>query len=261
MIRIKGLRDGLLVQCAGDSWPQDFADLETKLTLNPGFFRGGAIAIDARDFALTRGDLEVLDRLLTQHDVRLTAIATQAETTRRLLEALGVATALPGKTAGSAPVMRPQAPPEPTGVVDNGPISVDAAVDMPARALQSEPAGGAGEFGEGIVIRRRVRAGQMIRYPGHITVIGDVNPGATLVAGGDIIVWGRLQGTVHAGAFGDVGAAVCALHMAPTVIRIADIIQLSSNRRKIKAVVPEIAAVHGNDIVISGWDAQPKARG
>lgn len=260
MIRIKGLRDGLLVLCAGDSWQQDFADLETKLTLNPGFFRGGAIAVDAKDFALTRADLELLDRLLTQHDVRLTAIATLAEPTRRLLESIGVATTLPGKSAGGTTAMR-RSSPVVAEVVDNRPPSVDAPVDMPARALQSEPAGGAGEFDEGIVIRRRVRAGQMIRHPGHITVIGDVNPGATLVAGGDIIVWGRLQGTVHAGAFGDAGAAVYALHMAPTVIRIADSIQLSSNRRKVKAVAPEVAAIQGNDIMIAGWDTQPKMRG
>ena len=52
-------------------------------------------------------------------------------------------------------------------------------------------------------------------------VLGDVNPGAEVVAGGSVVVWGRLRGVVEAGqAEGSGPAVVCALDLAPTQLRL-----------------------------------------
>jgi septum site-determining protein MinC len=83
-------------------------------------------------------------------------------------------------------------------------------------------------------------------------VIGDVNPGAEVVAGGDIVVWGRARGLVHAGALGDEGAVVCALDLAPMQLRIAGAIARSPEERR-REPVPETAALREGQIVAAPW--------
>ena len=79
--------------------------------------------------------------------------------------------------------------------------------------------------GEGaILVRRTLRSGYSLQHSGHVVVIGDVNPGAEIIAGGDVIVWGHLRGMVHAGAEGNDDAVVCALDLAPTQLRIGGLI-------------------------------------
>jgi septum site-determining protein MinC len=85
-----------------------------------------------------------------------------------------------------------------------------------------------------------------------VIVIGDVNPGAEIVAEGDIVVWGRLRGMVHAGADGNDEAVVCALDLAPTQLRIADKIAIPPQERG--EAKPEIAVVRGNQVVAESWD-------
>jgi septum site-determining protein MinC len=69
-----------------------------------------------------------------------------------------------------------------------------------------------------------VRSGQTIEYPGHLLLLGDVNPGGTLRCTGDIYVLGALRGMAHAGCAGEENAIIAASLMAPTQLRIADVI-------------------------------------
>jgi septum site-determining protein MinC len=71
--------------------------------------------------------------------------------------------------------------------------------------------------------RGTLRGGQTLHNLGNIVVI-DVNPGAELIASGDVVVFGSLRGVAHAGAQGDAGARVVALELAPTQLRIATMI-------------------------------------
>ena len=50
-----------------------------------------------------------------------------------------------------------------------------------------------------LMIRGRVRSGQKITTKKHIVVIGDVNPGAEIYVGGDIIIMGKFMGQAYAG--------------------------------------------------------------
>lgn len=119
-----------------------------------------------------------------------------------------------------------------------------------ARAPEPEDRSAAG------FVARTVRSGQVIRHHGHVTVMGDVNAGAEIIAGGNVIVWGRLRGTVHAGALGDRSALIGALELAPTQLRIADLIarppEGSANR------YPEVAFVESDQINVEAWDAYRK---
>ena len=108
------------------------------------------------------------------------------------------------------------------------------------------------ERGEAAFVQRTVRSGQVVRYHGHVTVLGDLNAGGEIIAGGNVIVWGRLRGTVHAGALGDRRALICALELAPTQLRIADLIARAPEGSAGRS--PEVAHVEGDQIRVEVWE-------
>jgi septum site-determining protein MinC len=85
-----------------------------------------------------------------------------------------------------------------------------------------------------------------------VVVIGDVNPGAEIIAGGDVVVWGKLRGLVHAGAMGDTTAVICALELIPTRLRIADQIAIAPHDQRRQAT-PEKVSMHNGRIVAEAW--------
>lgn len=72
--------------------------------------------------------------------------------------------------------------------------------------------------------RGTLRSGDHIEAAGSLLVLGDVNPGARVSAGGHVLVWGRLRGVAHAGCHGDQGARIVAMGLQPLQLRIADAI-------------------------------------
>jgi septum site-determining protein MinC len=83
-------------------------------------------------------------------------------------------------------------------------------------------------------------------------VIGDVNPGAEIVAGGNIVVWGHVRGLVHAGALGDEGAVICALDLTPTQLRIAGQIARAPDEER-RTRVPEMVMIRDGKIIAIPW--------
>ena len=67
-----------------------------------------------------------------------------------------------------------------------------------------------------------VRSGQVLRTPGDLLLIGDVNPGGSVVAGGNIFIMGSLKGLAHAGCYGNEEAVIAASNMKPTQLKISD---------------------------------------
>ena len=72
-----------------------------------------------------------------------------------------------------------------------------------------------------LLVQRTVRGGQSVNFDGNVVILGDVNPGAEIIASGHVLVMGSMRGVVHAGAAGDDDARVTALTLAPTQLRIA----------------------------------------
>ena len=87
--------------------------------------------------------------------------------------------------------------------------SESSASDVAAGPLLSPPIRG----NEALIIKTTCRSGEIVRYPGDVVVFGDVNPGAEIVAGGDIVVVGALRGMAHAGCDGDSSATIFALNL------------------------------------------------
>ena len=218
-ITIKGIRQGLLVTLGERDWEAELVALEERLGASPSFFRGGCVALGVGPRGLSRSEIESARSLLARHQVELWALVSANPATETAAQELGL-------------------------VIDLGPAH--------PREPESPPEGDETTTAEGMVVRRTLRSGQSLRHPGHIVVIGDVNPGAEVVAGGHIVVWGRVRGLVHAGALGDHEAVVCALDLAPTQLRIAGTIARSPEERQRKPV-PEMAVVRDGQIVAVPW--------
>ena len=70
-----------------------------------------------------------------------------------------------------------------------------------------------------------LRSGQSEEYSGSLVIIGDVNAGAEVVAGGNIFILGALRGVAHAGAGGNTNAVIAANYIEPTQLRIANVVR------------------------------------
>jgi septum site-determining protein MinC len=95
-----------------------------------------------------------------------------------------------------------------------------------------------------LFLNRTLRSGTRIEFSGHVVVLGDVNPGAEIVAEGNVIVWGRVRGMIHAGSKGNRKAMICALDLSPTQLRIAD--EVSAVLRPQENPRPEVARINGD---------------
>ena len=80
------------------------------------------------------------------------------------------------------------------------------------------------ELAEPLYLKKTIRSGVEIYHPSTVIIMGDVNPGASIIAHGDVLVWGSLKGIAHAGATGNREAVIMALKMQPTQLRIADLV-------------------------------------
>ena len=76
------------------------------------------------------------------------------------------------------------------------------------------------EEGKTHFYRGTLRSGAKIESDGSVVVIGDVNPSSIIRARGNVIVLGRLNGTVYAGLNGDDKAFVTAIYFNPIQLTI-----------------------------------------
>ena len=87
-----------------------------------------------------------------------------------------------------------------------------------------------------------------------MVVLGDVNPGASVISKGNIIVLGACRGNVYAGASGDRDSLVAALVMKPIQVRIADKIARSAIVKRVDSceysIDPKIAYIKDNHIYV-----------
>ncbi|OQY01896.1 MAG: septum site-determining protein MinC [Desulfobacteraceae bacterium 4572_130] len=103
-----------------------------------------------------------------------------------------------------------------------------------------------------LMIRGRVRSGQKITTKKHIVIIGDINPGAEIYVGGDIIVMGKLMGQVYAGYPNNDKAIIIAIDFKPTQVQIGSFIarELNKNSSEIRA---KFACVKKSIVVIQDY--------
>ena len=101
------------------------------------------------------------------------------------------------------------------------------------------------------MLRGRVRSGQKIESRKHIVIVGDVNPGSEISAGGDVIVLGKLAGKVHAGCPSDETAIIFALEFKPTLVKIGKI--AAAGIEEEFSAKPEYACIEDDGIVVKDY--------
>jgi septum site-determining protein MinC len=104
-----------------------------------------------------------------------------------------------------------------------------------------------------LVIAGRVRSGQSVHAKKHLIVMGDVNPGCELIAGGDILVIGSLCGTAAAGQPDNHDAIILALDFRPTQVKIGEVV--AAGRPGAGQGAPEIAHLENGAIVVDDYAA------
>ncbi len=121
---------------------------------------------------------------------------------------------------------------------------------QPEITLSSESKVTASATADALYLEMTVRSGVEIRHPGSVIILGDLNPGGIVVADGDILVWGRLRGTAHAGAGGNRDCLIMALQMEPTQLRIADAVARAPEKSPMQ-FLPEVAHITPQGIRIA----------
>lgn len=222
-MQIKGIKDGILVHLDEGDWAAIQDDLVAQIEEKKNFFNGARLALDVGEHTLKASMLGALRDKLSEKNVTLWAVLSQSPVTQETARVLGMATQL------SAP--KP----------DRNMHKMDTQLDGDA----------------GILIQRTMRSGYKVSFQGNVTIIGDVNPGAEIIATGSIIIWGRLLGVVHAGSEGNLKAVVCALDMRPTQLRIAQKIAVSTKKRG--KAQPEIVQIKDDQIITETWKAKGAA--
>lgn len=104
---------------------------------------------------------------------------------------------------------------------------------------------------DALILAGRIRSGQNIEGRHHVVILGDVNPGAEIRAGGDIIVVGTLGGVALAGQPDNEAAIVFAMEFKPLQVQIGRIIAIGTGPSHNKT--PEIAAVQNGLIVVASY--------
>jgi len=129
------------------------------------------------------------------------------------------------------------------GAIDGMPITGSRSIDP---SLWDDP--------DARIIYSTLRSGQRIETEHSLVVCGDVNSGAEVVAGGDIIVLGALRGVAHAGAYDETGGRrfIMALGLKSSQLRIGSIISCGSAQEDGDHGC-EIARVEGNNIVVEPY--------
>ena len=101
-----------------------------------------------------------------------------------------------------------------------------------------------------LIIYKTLRGGQHVSYCGSVVIIGDVNPGATVLAEGNITISGVSRGFLHAGALGDNLAVISANKIIGGQLRIAEYIAVGGQDITNSSKVLERAKVVDDNIVI-----------
>ncbi|MDR1704352.1 MAG: hypothetical protein LBS19_06665 [Clostridiales bacterium] len=181
----KGRKDGIVILLDRDTAFEEIkAALHDKMADAKGFFRDGKTAITLKGRELTdEQEQELLEIVVNESDLNIT-----------FAQNAGLSESRVQVTEDAA----------------------DGEEDPLARTIEA--------FGENMTVFKveSLRSGQSVCYPGSVVVVGDVNPGAEIVAEGNVVVLGKLLGMAHAGCSGVDGCFVAALRLLPVQLRIGD---------------------------------------
>jgi septum site-determining protein MinC len=204
------------------AFPDVEAELIRKLEDSDQFFSGIGVVLDVGDRVLGPAQCETLKGILSDRfNLAVSAVRSRSDETQEVIGKIGWKIMLPSSEAKDE-----------------------------SRQQKSKIRIPNGRENDTILIKRTVRSGQREWHRGNIVIIGDVNPGAEVVATGDVVIVGRLRGIAHAGAEGNTSAVIIAISLRPIQLRIAEYIGRSPDLDPEMDNTPEMAQVENGSIII-----------
>jgi len=224
-IVVRGTRDGLVIVLPERGTTRELVQsLTQRIAGAEGFFRGAEVVLDYGTRAVIAEEIAVLRQVIEERGIALRTATATGFDSRSTLRALGYS---------------------PLSAMPQPPVKGDESHHVPVMPRDELPTR---------YVRRTFRSGMSLHHPGHLTVLGDVNPGAELTAAGDIVVFGSIRGVVHAGVMGDTGAIIAALLMTPTQLRIGTIYgRPAEPNGDDPSEGPCIAHLDGGELIIAPW--------
>jgi septum site-determining protein MinC len=213
----KGIADKIAIQMSEEDWGEAKNSLVNYIEQNRIFLQGARIILQTGLLSLRSNDLFELRNQLEDYSITIYAIDSQVEDTRRSARLLGIKLHTTEPTKPSA---------SPVGQIQTNELNP-------------------------LYLERTIRSGQTIDHPGHVILVGEVNPGGSIRAEGNIMVWGKVKGEVHAGTRGNTAAVIMAFELTPSVLTIAGVSCPTPIKKHGKP--PEYAHVDGNAIKIDTW--------
>lgn len=190
------------------TWSEVLQQLKQRLNAGERLWQADtSVHLIARDRLLDGRQLQAIADALTEAQLRLTRVYTSRRQT-----------AVAAATTGYS-------------------------VEQQSSIAQLNPSGESAQaMEEPLYLQTTLRSGGDVRHNGTVIILGDLNPGSSVVATGDILIWGRLRGTAHAGAKGNAQCLIMALQMEPNQIRIADFVARAPET-PLAQYYPEVAYV------------------
>jgi septum site-determining protein MinC len=190
------------------------AELIKRLEGSNQFLSGVEVVLDASDRVLTSQECKALKEILSDRfNLIVSTVRTRSDETRKVVEKIGWKAESQRKRKEKVKTL-------------------------------------ASRQNDTLLVKHTLRSGQGEWHRGNIVIIGDVNPGAEVVATGDVVIMGTLRGIAHAGAEGDTSAVIIALDLRPIQLRIGEYIGRSPDLDLKMDKVPEMARVEDGSIVI-----------
>lgn len=275
---------GVLIDIGGCATLQEATQhLTATLQVSSQFWENMHVDLNLGMLVLTAEELAQVMSIVAEVGVRPRHVFSQADVTRASLIARDIV-----PSSGNPMSLPPEQPWEGSGesgwpagsapdVVPNdnalpGPETPRLPASRETVAVEVEGTGDGGETGSSatapaaatvaanpaipavMYLRQTLRSGQAVSHKGHLVIVGDVNPGAEVMADGDITVWGALRGIAHAGVAGNSNAEIRALKFQPIQLRIAHAIARSPDRphaSSLRSSGPETARIVNGTIRIT----------
>ncbi|MCC6933728.1 MAG: septum site-determining protein MinC [Deltaproteobacteria bacterium] len=272
LINATGTEDGVVLRIDGRAeWENILAELKPFLAERKTFLSGAKVSIEWLDRLPTTEQGKELEELLkNSYDIEITPRRKRESRLKAIKPPPGVQTRVSANSladqieqlvSGSESNLKPFSLRPKKSEVSTKSFAAQADINnkVNTKSYFDQISQSLGEdllFEEDANARiyyGTLRSGQKLESPFSLVVVGDVNPGADLIAGGDIIVLGALRGTAHASAYDDEGVnrVIIAHRMQPMQLRIGSVISRGSGE---PVHGPEIARIDDRRIIVESFN-------
>jgi len=190
--------------------------LRDKIRQAPGFFRDIPMVISLEKYQAPTAELDFfqLIGICRRHNIHVFGVRGGDEDQRRMARNASLSL-LPG-TGRSEKTAQESHPPAEPSAPESAPVEAAAPAERPAVPAR--------------IINQPVRSGQQIYAPeGDLVIVAPVQPGAEVLAAGNIHVYGPLRGRALAGVHGQETAQVFCQSLEAELVSIAGHYKISED--------------------------------